>query len=280
MDVFYFKAFIQSEASDHCAALKILDGALGVTLENSDFLKLKAEVLLRAGDLQTTVFAYRSSWRPTIMTRTHRTLDQTRSASSNLRGALKELESTVSLGADDAEVHAAKGKVYEKMSATNRASEYYSATVSKDPIRLNLAEKLARMMHSRREFVVANGILDHILSGDPHYMSAILLKAEITGSWKDDKTLMATYEYFTKYFNPGPESTFRMTCILEEDGYQAEARSLVVGKPQRETAVDPVKRNVKKALRRTYFTGAPPTDPDMLDTLNFDKTAVEVATYR
>ncbi len=55
---------------------------------------------------------------------------------------------------------------------------------------------------------------------------------------------------------------------------------LVVGKSQRETAGDSVKRNAKKVLRRTYSTGALLIDSDMLDVLGFDRTTVEdVAAY-
>ena len=142
-------------------------------------------------------------------------------AKGDLGGALSDLDTAVSMGADDADVHAARGEVLERMGVLDRASECYSAAVSRDPSRLDLAERLARMMYARKEAIAADGMLNRILRRDPRRMSAILLKAEIANARKDDKSLMAAYDYFVKCPNPGPENTVRMVRILEESGHHA-----------------------------------------------------------
>ena len=244
-------------------------------------LKLKAEVCMATGDTGTAAdcAALALDGDPDDAD-LHAILGRAKYADGDLEGALRELDAAVSKGADDADVHEARGEVLESMGMTDRASECYSAAVSRDPGRLDLAEKLARMMYARKESIAADGMLNRILRRDPRRMSAILLKAEIAHARNDEKALMAAYDHFSKCPNPGQENTVRMARILEESGHQSEAKALVVGKPQRDTAGNSVKRYAEKALRRAYAMKTSPTDPDLINALGLDPdTAAEVASY-
>lgn len=281
IDSMYSIAFSLEEAGDHRGAMRAVDKALEIDLDNVDLLKLKARISLGAGDHAAAERISRD-----LLTRVsddpevHETLGRALLAQNHPETAIHELEKAVSLGADDADVHAARGEAFEAMGATDRASECYSAAVSRDPGRLDLAEKLARMMYSRREVIAADGMLNRILRRDPRRMSAILLKAEIAHARKDDKALMAAYDYFVKCPNPGPENTVRMVRMLEDMGHSAEAKDLVVGRPQKDVADNSVKRYAEKALRRAYAMKVSPTDPDLMSALGLDgETAAEVTAY-
>ena len=281
VDVLYSMAFSLEEAGDHRGALRTIDRALSADPENADLMKLKAEISVRAGDADSAIeLATRAIGLMPDDPDLHRVLGQARLAKGDLEGALGDLDTAVFMGADDADVHAARGEVLERMGVLDRASECYSAAVSRDPDRLDLAEKLARMMYARKEAIAADGMLNRILRRDPRRMSAILLKAEIANARKDDKALMAAYDHFVKCPNPGPENTVRMVRILEDSGHSAEAKELVVGKPQKDVADNSVKRYAEKALRRAFSMKVSPTDPDLMNALGLDQeTAAEVTAY-
>ena len=281
IDALYSLAFSLEEAEDHRGALRATDRALAADPGRTEFLKLKAEILMRTGETDAAAdYASLALDKDPDDADLHTILGRAMYAHGDLDGALKELDAAVSLGADDADVHAARGEVLERMGVMDRASECYSAAVSRDPGRLDLAEKLARIMYARKEAIAADGMLNRILRRDPRRMSAILLKAEIAHARKDEKALMAAYDYFSRCPNPGPENTVRMARIMEDSGHQAEAKQLVVGKPQRDTAGNSVKRYAEKALRRAYAMKTSPTDPDLINALGLDPgTAAEVAAY-
>ena len=281
LDALYSMAFSLREAGDLRGAIRTVDRGLAIDPGYVDLLKLKAEMCLDAGDpsaaAKLSSAALESEPDDADL---HTILGRAMSAQGDLRGAIAQLDTAVSLGADDADVHAARGEVLERMGVMDRASECYSAAVSRDPSRLDLAEKLARMMYARKEAIAADGMLNRILRRDPGRMSAILLKAEIAHARKDDKALMAAYGYFVKVPNPGPENTVRMARLLEETGHTAEAKELVVGRPQRDVADNSVKRYAEKALRRAFAMKVSPTDPDLIGALGLDpKTAAEVTAY-
>lgn len=281
IDSLYSIAFSLEEAGDHRGAMRAVDKALEMDLDSIDLLKLKARIALGAGDNAAAESISRDLLkRVTDDPEIHETLGRALLAQNEPQAAIHELEKAASLGADDADVHAARGEAFEAMGITDRASECYSAAVSRDPGRLDLAEKLARMMFSRREVIAADGMLNRILRRDPRRMSAILLKAEVAHSRKDDKALMAAYDYFVKCPNPGPENTVRMVRMLEDMGHSAEAKELVVGRPQKDVADNSVKRYAEKALRRAYAMKVSPTDSDLMSSLGLDgETAAEVTAY-
>ena len=281
LDALYSLAFSLEESGDHRGALRTIDRALAADPCSVEFLKLKARVGMATGETGTAAdcAALALDGDPDDAD-LHAILGRAKYANGDLEGALRELDTAVSKGADDADVHEARGEVLESMGMTDRASECYSAAVSRDPGRLDLAEKLARMMYARKESIAADGMLNRILRRDPRRMSAILLKAEIAHARNDEKALMAAYDYFSKCPSPGQENTVRMARILEESGHQSEAKALVVGKPQRDTAGNSVKRYAEKALRRAYAMKTSPTDPDLINALGLDPdTAAEVASY-
>lgn len=281
IDAMYSMAFSLEEAGDHRGALRTIDRALAMDPGNVDLVRLKADVSLKSGDAGAAAELARQGLEADPKDADlHRILGQAMLAGGDLKSALSELETAVSLGADDADVHAARGDVLMKLGITDRASECYSAAVSRDPSRLDLAEKLARLMYARKEAIAADGMLNRILKRDPRRMSAILLKAEIAHSRKDDKALMAAYDYFTRCPNPGPENTVRMVRLLEDSGHPAEAKELVVGRPQKDVADNSVKRYAEKALRRAYSMKVSPTDPDLINALGLEgDMAGEVIAY-
>ena len=281
VDALYSTAFSLEEAGDHRGATRILDRILSADPDNTDALKLRAEIAVRTGDLDSAVtLAGKAAGLSPDDPDPYRIMGEAKMAKGDLGGALSDLDTAVSMGADDADVHVARGEVLERMGVLDRASECYSAAVSRDPSRLDLAERLARMMYARKEAIAADGMLNRILRRDPRRMSAILLKAEIANARKDDKSLMAAYDYFVKCPNPGPENTVRMVRILEESGHQAEAKGLVVGRPQKDVADNSVKRYAEKALRRAFSMKVSPTDPDLINALGLDQeSAAEVTAY-
>ncbi len=276
IEAMYVMARSLNEAGDHRGALRTLAGALEADPSNVNLIRLKAEILLATGDQEGALeHASKAVGIDPEDADAHKVMGQVLMSRSDLDGALRELDFAVSKGADDADVYAARGEVLERMGSMDRASECYSAAVSRDPDRLDLAEKLARMMYARREAIAADSMLNRVLRRDPRRMSAIILKAEIAHARKDEKSLMAAYDYFRKCPNPGPESTVRMVRLLEDSGHSAEAKELVVGRSQGSVADNAVKRYSERALRRAFTMRVPPTDPDLLTSLGLDHQSVE-----
>ena len=269
------------EAGDTKGALRTIERGLAIDPGHTGMLRLKAQICLDSGDFALAEEIARGALETDPDDADlHLVLGMSLKAGGDREGALAELDRAVSLGADDADVHAARGEVLEAMGVMDRASECYSAAVSRDPSRLDLAEKLARMMYARKEAMAADGMINRILRRDPGRISAILLKAEIAHARKDDKSLMAAYGHFVKVPNPGPENTVRMARLLEDSGHTAEAKELVVGRPQKDVADSSVKRYAEKVLRRSFAMRVPPTDPDLIGAFGLDqRMAAEVAAY-
>ena len=281
MAAMYKMAASLEEAGDRRGAMRTIESGLEADPDCTDLLRLKSEILLRSGDQEgSRALATRVLELDPEDGEAYRVRGQARLSVGDLPGALQDLDAAVSRGVDNADVHALRGEALERMGVTDRAAECYSAAVSRDPGRLDLAEKLARMMYARKEAIAADSMLNRILRRDPRRMSAILLKAEIAHARKDDKAMMAAYDYFSRCPNPGPDSTVRMVRLLEDSGHSAEAKELVVGRPQRETADSSVKRYAEKALRRAFAMKVAPTDSDLLASLGLDQaSAAEVRAY-
>ncbi len=270
-----------AEAGDIKGAMREIDLALAADPADSGCIALKAGLLLDSGDADGASFMLATAvssdpGNPEL----HLMMGRARAARGDTGGAVQEFDAAISLGMDDAEVHAMKGMALEAAGLPDRAAECYSAAVSRDPGRLDLAERLAGIMYSRRELMAADGMLNRVLRRDPKRVSAILMKAEIALARKDDAGVMSAYALFAKCPSPGPENTVRMVRILEDAGHSAEARSLVEGRQSEEPAGDSVKRYAEKALRRAYATKSRPTDPDVLEYIDLDPdTSHRVAAY-
>lgn len=263
------------EADDTKGAVRAIDEALAIDPAYPPFILLKTDILLASGDPDGAAFLVSSALRENPESpELHMGMGRVRSVKKDHRGALQEYDAAASLGMDDAELHVLRGESLEALGSTDRAIECYSAAFSRDPSRLDVGERLARMMFSRRESMAADGMLNRVLKKDPQRVSAIILKAEIAQSRKDDAGVLAAYGYFVKCVNPGPDATIRMTRILEDTGHSAEARSIVAVKHE-EPAGNPVKRNAEKALRRAYTLKSAPDDPEILGFLGLDKEMSE-----
>ncbi len=275
----YAMAVSLLEAGDVAGAVRAADRALSADPANPSYLSVRARAAMMSGDADGAVSMLSSAigGNPDDAG-LHKALGDARAARGELTAASMEYDRAVMLGLDDADVHAARGEVLERMGNTDRAAECYSAAVSRDPDRLDLSERLARMMLARRESMAADGMVNRILKRDPQRVSAIMLKAEISQSRKDDSGVMKAYDLFVCCPNPGSENTVRMVRILEETGHAAEARGLVGG--HQEPAGQSVRRYAEKALRRAYSTHTSPTDPDLMGALGLDQsTAAEVTAY-
>lgn len=267
-------------AGDFRGAMRAADRALAADPDDPRYIVVKARAAVGSGDPDGALFLVSPALsRNPDDAGLHMVTGEARAAKGDLGGALREFDAAVSLGLDDADVHAARGEVLERMGSTDRAAECYSAAVSRDPDRLELSEKLARMMLARREAMAADGMVNRVLKRDPRRVSAILLKAEIAQARADEAGIMRAYALFSDCPDPGSDATIRMVRILEDAGHQAEARELVAG-PRQDSADAPVKRYAEKVLRRAYSTKVRPTDPDLMAALGLDPdTAAQVRAY-
>lgn len=275
----YSMAVSLLEAGDVAGAARASDRALSADPSNPSYLSVRARAAMMSGDADGAVSMLSAAIRGNPDDAgLHKALGDARAARGELTAASLEYDRAVMLGLDDADVHAARGEVLERMGNADRAAECYSAAVSRDPDRLDLSERLARMMLARRESMAADGMVNRILKRDPQRVSAIMLKAEIAQSRKDDAGVMKAYDLFVCCPNPGSENTVRMVRILEETGHSAEARGLVDG--HQEPAGQSVKRYAEKVLRRAYLTHTSPADPDIMGALGLDQsTAAAVSAY-
>lgn len=274
LDTLLDDAAALADAGDVRGALRVVEDALSRHPEDSDLLLSCADLFLRIGEYDRCVsYCGRLSSADPDSADAHRLAGMALAGKGDLKQALAELDRAVSMGDDEADIHAARGEVLERMGYQDRAAECYSAAVSRDPGRLDLSERLARMMYDRREMIAADGMLARILRRDPTRVSAILLRAEVACDRKDDRCLTGCYEMFTKCPDPGAESTVRMVRILEKGGHQAEARALVSGRQPAGSADSPLKRHADRILRRAYATGVDPTDRDLMGSMGLDQAA-------
>ncbi len=278
-EALYSMAVSLLDAGDLKGAIRSADKALAADPGDPDCLRLKATAVLRSGDVDGAVFLVSSALRenpddPGL----HLVMGDARAAKGDLRGALQEYDLAISKGEDGADVYVSKGEALERMGAPDRASECYSAAVSRDPSRLDPAEKLARMMVSRRELLAADSMVSRILRRDPRRESAIILKAEIAQARGDEQGLMSAYTMFAGCPAPSPDGTLRMVRILEDSGHASESRALLGDRA--EDADKSVKRYAEKVLRRAYSTKTPYTDRDLLNAVGMDPdTAARVRAY-
>lgn len=276
----YAMAMSLMEAGDLRGAARAADKAVEADPSNADYLAVKARVIVRSGDADAAISMLSAAIdgnpdEPVL----RMAMGEARYAKGDLPGALRDLDAAVNMGMDGADVYVLRGEVLEKTGSMDRALESYSKAVTRDPDRLDLSEKVARMMLARRETMAAYGMVNRILKRDPRRVSAIVLKAEIAQSRKDDAGMMAAYELYRRCPDPGSDSTVRMVRILEETKHTAEARSLVAG-ADREPADEPVKRYAEKILRRAYSSRSSPTDPDLMGAIGVDASmAAQVRAY-
>ncbi len=276
----YAMAVSLMEAGDVRGAARAADKAVEADPSNADYLAIKARIMVKSGEADAAISMLSEAVdgnpdEPVL----RMAMGEARYAKGDLPGAIRDLDSAVNMGMDGADVYVLRGEVLEKTGSMDRALESYSKAVTRDPDRLDLSEKVARMMLARRETMAAYGMVNRILKRDPRRVSAIVLKAEIAQSRKDDAGVMAAYELYKRCPDPGSDSTVRMVRILEETKHTAEARSLVAG-ADREPADEPVKRYAEKILRRAYSSRSSPTDPDLMGAIGVDASmAAQVRAY-
>ena len=267
-------------AEDFEGAMRAIDSALAVRPDEPGYIALKAEIALASGDADGASFlAASASKTMPDDPRLHFIIGRARAAKGDPRGALQAYDGAVSLGMDCAEVHVAKADAYESIGAQDKAAESYSAAFSRDPDLLDVGEKLARIMISRKELMAADTVVTKVLRRDPSRTSAILLKAEIASKRADSKALEAAYDMYVSSGAQTSDATVALARTMEGAGLATEARGLVSGKADQQVG-DPVKRYAEKALRRAYSTKQPPTDPDVMGFLGLDQAmAAKVSAF-
>lgn len=257
-------------AGDCDGAMRAIEPALAQEPENTKYISLKAEIALRSGDVDAAAFLASTASRsmpddPSL----HFTTGRTRAAKGDMKGAVQAYDEAIALGMDDPDIYLAKAEAYESLGMQDKAVESYSAAYSRDPDLLEVGEKLARMMMSRKELIAADSIVTKILRRNPDRVSAILIKAEIASARSDFKSLEAAYEMYLSSCSQTSDATVALAHMMESAGLATEARGLVGNKDDSHVE-DAVKRYAEKALRRAYTMKLSPSDPDITGYMGLD----------
>ncbi len=267
-------------AGDCDGAMRAVDRALSADPDEPRYISLKAEIALESGDVDGAAFLAASASRSMPGDpRLRMVIGRTRAAKGDFKGAVQAYDDAIAGGMDDPEVFVAKGDAYASLGAQDKAAEAYSAAFTRDPELLDVGEKLARAMVSRKELIAADAVVGKVLRRDRSRVSAILLKAEIASLRSDSASLASAYDMYMSSGAQTSDATVALARLMEQSGMAAEARVLVEGKADQQ-AGDPVKRYVEKALRRAYAMKLPPTDPDIMGYLGLDPSmSAKVVSY-